>query len=89
MIISQLEEGIRLATMSEAEFKVRRLCGYMLEYQRRHQYGPTIREMGRALGWSSSSTTYRWIETGEAMGLIGTHPAAPGCQTSTRRYYAL
>jgi len=44
-----------------------------------HSYPPTIREIGRAVGLSSSSTVHSHLKTLEEQGLIERQPNCPRC----------
>ena len=43
---------------------------YILAYTQEHMYAPTIREIGKAVGYKSTSTVASYLERLEAKGMI-------------------
>ena len=50
---------------------------YIVEYMQEHMYAPTIREIGKAVGLSSTSSVAVHMERLEGKGLIEIGPDAP------------
>jgi len=53
----------------------RQILDYLREHSRDHSYPPTVREIGRAVGLSSSSTVQNHLNTLETRGFITRDPA--------------
>jgi len=53
----------------------RQILDYLREHARRHAYPPTVREIGQAVGLSSSSTVQNHLNTLEERGFIRRDPA--------------
>ncbi len=53
----------------------RQILDYLREHSRDHSYPPTVREIGRAVGLSSSSTVQNHLNTLETRGYITRDPA--------------
>ncbi|MFZ0181170.1 MAG: transcriptional repressor LexA [Candidatus Dormiibacterota bacterium] len=53
----------------------RQILDYLRDHSRNHSYPPTVREIGRAVGLSSSSTVQNHLNTLETRGFITRDPA--------------
>src|ERR1700741_60468 len=53
----------------------RQILGYLRDHSRNHAYPPTVREIGQAVGLSSSSTVQNHLNSLEARGYIKRDPA--------------
>lgn len=53
--------------MTEREIQIYQ---YIVEYMQEHMYAPTIREIGKAVGYKSTSTVASYLERLESKGMI-------------------
>ena len=53
--------------MTEREIQI---FQYIVEYMQEHMYAPTIREIGKAVGYKSTSTVASYLERLESKGMI-------------------
>ena len=54
-----------------------RICQFIIDYNSKHSYAPTIREIGAGVGLKSSSSVYRHLTQLEIEGRIVIKPYCP------------
>ncbi|WP_371366334.1 LexA family protein [Sporomusa rhizae] len=57
--------------------KLSEIFTYLCEYP--HSYSPSIREIGKAVGFHSSSTVHAYLQRLENQGFIKRQPGCPRC----------
>lgn len=53
------------------------VLAFVHKFRESHQYGPTVREIAKAVGWSSTSTAHHVLSVLERDGLLSQVPKIP------------
>ena len=59
---------------------------YILAYTQEHMYAPTIREIGKAVGYKSTSTVASYLERLESKGMIEVGQDSPRARYMREKY---
>ena len=56
---------------------LRRLWGFVSDYQAQHGYSPSLREVAAGCGWASGNAAWRWMKRLEATGYVTRDRSGP------------